>query len=402
MASALNVLDVLVALLSVIALAPAAYLFLLTLLSRRRPAPVYGEPRLKFDLVVPAHDEEVGIADTVASLLAVDWPEELRRVVVVADNCKDGTAARAAEAGATVLVRTDAERRGKGYALHYAFERSLADGFADAIVVVDADTDVSPNLLRAFAARLEAGEVALQAEYGVRNPNASWRTRLMVIAMAVFHVLRSLARERLRVSVGLRGNGMCFATRALREVPHEAFSIVEDVEYGIRLGEAGHRVAYAAEAVVRGEMVSGERASRSQRRRWEQGRAALAKRHGWRLVRRGLATRSGLLLDLGLDVLVPPLSRIVLLIVAGSTVAGGLAVFLAREGTLALSPAPWALAGVLIVVYVLRGVWLAGVGWRGLVDLLWAPVYVIWKTFLGLGARAEPREWVRTTREKRP
>lgn len=55
---------------------------------------------------VPAHDEP-SIASTVENLLAVDHPKDLRRVIVVADNCTD----------ATVLERVDAERRGKGYAL---------------------------------------------------------------------------------------------------------------------------------------------------------------------------------------------------------------------------------------------------------------------------------------------
>lgn len=65
---------------------------------------------------VPAHDEP-SIASTVENLLAVDHPKDLRRVIVVADNCTDDTAQRARSAGATVLERVDAERRGKGYAL---------------------------------------------------------------------------------------------------------------------------------------------------------------------------------------------------------------------------------------------------------------------------------------------
>src|SRR5206468_8955692 len=121
-----------------------------------------------------------------------DYPAELRRIVVVADNCSDGTAAAAEAAGATVLVRRD-ERRGKGHALAFAFERSRADGVAGAVVVVDADSDVSPGILRAFAAHPEQGEEALQAEYAVRNPADSWRTRLMVLALALFHGVRSLA-----------------------------------------------------------------------------------------------------------------------------------------------------------------------------------------------------------------
>ena len=258
--------------LSLVPLAWTSYLGALAFLSgRNTEPPLTGPMRTRFDVIVPAHNEELGIAATIASLLAVDYPAELRRVVVVADNCQDATAARAREAGAIVLERTDTSKRGKGYALERAFEQSLREGLADAVVVVDADTTVTANLLRAFAVRLSRGAVAAQAEYGVANRTASWRTRLMHIALTLFHCVRSRARERLGVSAGLRGNGMAFACSLLRDVPHDAFSIVEDIEYGIRLGLAGHRVEYAGEAQVFGQMVSTESASRSQRRRWEGG-----------------------------------------------------------------------------------------------------------------------------------
>ena len=108
--------------------------------------------------MVPAHNEQDGIAGTVKNLLALDYDKDRFSVVVVADNCADETAARAEQAGARVFIRHDQERRGKGYALAHAFEKLHPE--VDAIVVVDADTFVSPNLLRAFAARIEQGALA--------------------------------------------------------------------------------------------------------------------------------------------------------------------------------------------------------------------------------------------------
>src|SRR5580700_2757223 len=89
-------------------LAWTVYLAALALLSFGRVVPAAnGAAATRFDLIVPAHDEESGIAATVASLLEAEYPTALRRVVVVADNCQDATAARAAEAGAVVLQRHD-------------------------------------------------------------------------------------------------------------------------------------------------------------------------------------------------------------------------------------------------------------------------------------------------------
>jgi cellulose synthase/poly-beta-1,6-N-acetylglucosamine synthase-like glycosyltransferase len=372
-------------------LAACGYLFALALLSRRRdPAARAQAPGLAIAVVVPAHDEEAGIAATVRSLLDLDYPRQLFRVLVVADNCSDQTAQRARDAGAGVLVRDDSARRGKGYALEHAFERILRDGWAAAAVVVDADTVVSRNLLRVFAARLEAGELAIQADYAVRNVGASWRTMLMTIALALFHVVRPLARERLRLSCGLRGNGMCFARAALERVPHHAFSIVEDLEYGLRLGEAGIRVAYAGEAHVYGEMVSTGRAAASQRRRWESGRFAMAKLHVARLLRDAFRLRDRVRLDLALDLLVPPLSLLAV------PVAAGLAAALALESGAAT--AVFGAGALFLVGYVLRGWMVSGTGARGLLALLCAPAFVVWKLAV-LAVRSRSKEWVRTARE---
>jgi 1,2-diacylglycerol 3-beta-glucosyltransferase len=373
-----------------------SYLVVLTLLSRRPVAPEPPAPELRFLIAVPAHDEAGGVASTVESLLAVDYPAALRRVVVIADNCTDATAARAGAAGAGVMVRDDPARRGKGHALSYAFDRVLADGWADAVVVIDADTVVSPNLLGAFAARLTNGALAVQAEYAVRNPAASWRTLLMAVALGAVHSLRSLARERLLLSSGLRGNGMCFSTSLLRVVPHDASSLVEDLEYGIRLGEAGYRVHYAHEARVYGEMPAGERASATQRRRWEGGRRLMVRAHAFRLLVRGARLHDRVLLDLAVDLLVPPVATLAAITALGLTASAALSW---RAGHLVGAAWAWLCCGLGLLGYGLRGWQLSGTGTKGLLAFWSVPRYIAWKLLLGLRrpARAD-REWVRTAR----
>jgi hypothetical protein len=243
-----------------------AYLAVATILSAAAVPMRCKEQRLRFDVVIPAHNEAMVIERTVASLRRLDWPAELFRVVVVADNCTDATATLARAAGAEVLERHDATLRGKGYALAFAFQASRARQWADAVVVIDADAEASSNLLQAFAARIEAGAEAVQAHYGVLNPWASWRTRLITIAKASFHIVRSRARERLGLSCGIRGNGWCVTHKLLAKVPYQAFSLTEDLEYGIDLGLAGYRVYYADEAHADADMVSGEQIASKQRR----------------------------------------------------------------------------------------------------------------------------------------
>jgi cellulose synthase/poly-beta-1,6-N-acetylglucosamine synthase-like glycosyltransferase len=378
------------------AAAASLYLLLLTLLSRAPPAAPRSSRRLRFDVVVPAHNEAAVIQRVVANLRKLDWPADGFRVLVVADNCTDSTAARARAAGAEVLERHDAGRRGKGYALDFAFQASRAHGWAYAVVVVDADSEVSANLLEAFAARIENGATAIQAHYGVLNSQASWRTRLMTIAMASFHQVRSRARERLQLSCGVRGNGWCMTHRLLRQVPYRAFSLTEDIEYGIDLGLAGYRVHYADEAHVAAVMVSGEQAARTQRQRWEGGRLQLIRSRTLSLLQAARSPGGGVCLDLALDLLVLPLSYVAANVAVLIVLAG---VALPWEPSMEI----WLWLGLgcaaSLLIYVLRGWQLSGVGVRGLVDLLRAPFFVLWKALLMLRARRSS-EWVRTKREQ--
>jgi 1,2-diacylglycerol 3-beta-glucosyltransferase len=379
------------------AVAACAYLLGLTVLSAALPLPAPSRRQLRFDVIIPAHNEESVIARVVGSLEHLEWPADRYRVIVVADNCTDATAAVATRAGAHVLPRHDLQRRGKGYALDHAFKASAARAWADAVVVIDADAEVSPNLLEAFARRIEQGEQAVQAHYGVSNPGASWRTRLLTIAKAAFHIVRSRARERLKVSCGIRGNGWAVTHTLLARVPYRAFSLTEDLEYGIELGLAGFRVAYADEAHSDAEMVSTEKDSRQQRRRWEHGRFQLIRSRTLPLLWQALRRRSGVCLDLALDLMVLPLSYVavnVALLVALAVVA------VTNERGLQ----PWLLVGLgclaALALHILRGWQLSGVGARGLLDLGRAPFFLLWKIIVMFGRRTSG-EWVRTKRENR-
>lgn len=388
--------------LTLLALLPTVYLAFLAIVAWRHSPAATTKRDLRFRIVVPAHNEAVGIGSTVESLLAVDWPRDKFVVVVVADNCVDNTADVARAAGATVLERHNQSLRGKGYALELAFETILKDSDADAVVVVDADTIVSPNLLAAFATRIEQGALAMQAEYGVRNVHASWRTELMTLALAMFHALRNNARERLTLSAGLRGNGMCFTRACLERFPHKAFGLVEDVEHGLALGRGGVRIVAVVDAFVLGEMVSGGKDSESQRRRWEDGRAKLKRDVLPGVVRDGVRTRSLLLLDLAIDLLIPPLSSIGLLVVAVLAVDAartGLGLWLG-VGFDALAVVA-VLPALLLSLYVLRGMQLSGLGVGAVVVVLKAPAYVLWKVWLKLKGTPKADGWVRTARESK-
>jgi cellulose synthase/poly-beta-1,6-N-acetylglucosamine synthase-like glycosyltransferase len=372
------------------------YLLVQTLMSASLPTPPASSRRLRFDIVVPAHNEAAGIAHTIANLRQLDWPTDQYRILVVADNCTDATAAVAGVAGASVIQRHDPTLRGKGYALRFAFQRCHEDAWADVIVIVDADSEVTPNLLEAFASRIEQGAHAVQASYGVLNAKGSWRTRLLTVAIGAVDTVRSRARERWRVSSGLRGNGWCATRQLLEQVNYSAFSLTEDLEYGIALGLAGYRVHYAGEAEAAQDMTVSPQAARTQRRRWEIGRFRLIRSRTLLLLRTALQRRSVVCLDLAFDLLLLPLSYIALgvgaLLVTSLLAAWWHHLFV-----------PWVWLSVACIValfaYVMRGWQLSGMGARGLLDLLGAPAFIAWKLLLML-SRNHPDGWVRTERKR--
>lgn len=371
------------------------YLAAMTLMSwRLAPLPVSSR-RLRFDVLVPAHNETAVIERTLASLHAIDWPREQFRVVVIADNCEDDTAALARRAGAHVLERHDTTQRGKGYALAFGIAQTALDFNSDAVVVVDADTIVSPNLLEACAARIERGELAIQVNYGVLNPDDSWRTRMITIAYGAFHAVRSRARERWRVSCGLRGNGICLTRALLKDHPFAVFSMTEDLEYGIQLGLAGIRVAYADEAAADAELLASDHGSRSQRQRWEGGRLTVVRAYTGKLLHHAVTRGDRVCFELALDLLLLPLGYIGLQ-------TGVLFILSAVAGI--WWPPMWGwteLSVVLIVVMVahtLRGWQLGPLGPAALLDLFRVPFFIIWKLYVLLRNKSN-KAWVKTSRK---
>jgi cellulose synthase/poly-beta-1,6-N-acetylglucosamine synthase-like glycosyltransferase len=182
----------------------------------------------------------------------------------------------------------------------------------------------------------------------------------------------------------------------LQRVPYNAFSLTEDVEFGIELGLAGYRVHYADEAHADGEMVSTSQSATKQRQRWEDGRFQLIRSRTIPLLSASIRRRSLMCFDLASDLLVLPLSYVALnsiaLLILAAVLSWNNSVFL---------PWLWLALGcaLSLALYVLRGWQLSGVGLRGLLDLGYAPVFLCWKIVSVLGRR-HSKEWVRTDRER--
>lgn len=346
----------------------------------------------RITIVVPAHNEEAGVAACVRSLRRCAALNVEAAVVVVADNCSDHTAQAATSAGARVLVRHNPDQRGKGYALDYAFRTLLGEGF-DAFLVVDADSRVAESFLAETVGPLRAGADAVQCRYLAGNPHASIRTRVMSVALRAFNVLRPRGRERWGLSCHLYGNGFGMRRETLAAAPYSAASVVEDLEYHLLLARAGMRVRFVDNTAVFGEMPESGQGVATQRARWEGGRFRMLREKAPALALEVLKGRIALLEPL-FDLLLLPLAfQGALLLVAAST--------------------PWmparaaGLLGLAIVlIHLLAAIFATGGGLRDLAALAAAPFYLAWKILLIpklIKSSRSGTAWVRTERaaEKR-
>ncbi len=172
-----------------------SFLTLLAMLRRQRSLPV---PKIlrRFAIMVPAHNEEGVIENTLHSLKQIYYPSDKFDIIVIADNCVDRTAAIAREMNVTVLERFDTVNVGKGYALKWCMDRLIdSENSYDAFVVIDADTVASANLLSVMNRHIESGAVCVQCSDMVVAQPGSWSPEMTRVAFILHNYVRPLGKD---------------------------------------------------------------------------------------------------------------------------------------------------------------------------------------------------------------
>lgn len=350
--------------------------------SRSLRPPVPPGAYTRFLILIPARDEAAGIGATLASVNALDYPPAGRRVVVVADRCRDATAGLARAAGADVLERRAGPAR-KGAALAWAVARLAPDPW-DAVVVLDADAVIDPGCLRALARRLRRGERAIQVDKRLANPNATRFTALAAVTNAMRNRLFYGAKEAAGLTAAIQGLGFCLERGAAERLQWDTGTVAEDLDYTAQLALAGVRVRFALETwVAARESVTLRRAT-AQRLRWSGGRFDVTARYAGRLFRYALRRRDAVALDAAVTLVLPNyslLANLTLAALAGSALLGAQPLGRAAFGLSAL-------AALLQALYLIAGAYAAGQGPRALAALALAPGFLIWKAGVDLVAVA--------------
>ena len=282
----------------------------------RRHPPAGGEQPL-VSVLVPAHDEEAAIADTVRSALASDYPA--LELIVVDDGSRDATAelALAAAAGDPRLRLVRQPNRGKAAALNNAL--ALAQGTI--VVTIDADTSVDPaaigRLVRHFGDP-HVGAVAGNVKVANRD---RWITRWQALEYVTSQNLEKRAFDLLNCITVVPGALGSWRTAVLREVGGlTPDTVAEDADLTIAVRRRGWKIRYDDGAIGWTQAPEDARTLVSQRFRWTFGTLQAVWKHRDTLLRPrfgtlGLVALPNILL---FQILLPVFSPLIDLLFLGS------------------------------------------------------------------------------------
>ena len=222
-------------------------------------------------IMIPAHNEEYVISNTVKNILEIDYP--YFEVVVIDDRSSDNTAnvIRDLEnkySQVVALIRDNNAFPGKSAVLNDAMK--IAKG--DAILIFDADATVEKDFLNKLIPHLEPADVgAVQARKIIRNKDYNFLTRCQNNEYTLDTHFQT-GRDAVKGAVELRGNGELIKREALEDIGGwNNYTITDDLDMSTRLHIKGWDIRFCPDACVYEEGIIYVFPLFRQRRRWLEG-----------------------------------------------------------------------------------------------------------------------------------
>ena len=390
-----SVLEGLMLILGMVIATPCVLLFVeVCFASKKRAPPILqamaGSPP-RFVVLIPAHNEETGIKAVIAPLVHRGY-----ELLVVADNCTDRTNEVAREAGASVVERHDANRRGKGFALDFGIE-ALAANPPDVVIVFDADCFLKVGGFEQLTAFCHQAQRPIQSFYSMeRFVPATTRQQITAFAWTVKNYVRPSGLLQLGAPCQLMGTGMAFPWPLIYKSKLASDEIVEDMKLGIDLVASGQAPIFFPQVEVQSSFPTNSLGLQTQRERWELGHLRMIGRHSFRIVLGAAMTANIRKFIFGLDLLIPPLAFLAILVTLCTALGGALWFAFGVTSLLTLS-----LMAMAFFACACLAAWFRfGREDLGFATLLNVPVYILMKIPLYIrGLVRRPKHWVRTKRD---
>lgn len=248
----------------------------------RDPVPLADEDLPAMTVVVACYDEEVVVRRSVEAVTKLDYPVEKLQIVYVYDRGADRTPEILRELASRfpiTVVENPGPDRSKAGAINHVVA-SVARG--SVIAVYDADTCPHPQNARRAAAWL-ASDARIGLVNGRRrilNAKENLLTRIVAVEYHALYRVEHYGRPSIGgVSLFYGSNGF-FRRDALEGLAgFDSSMLVEDIDLGFRLAEAGWKAKYDPCLEEFDEAPPNVRAWWRQRSRWARGWIQIVGRH---------------------------------------------------------------------------------------------------------------------------
>jgi len=219
----------------------------------------------RVSIMIPAFNEENGIASTIKSALNLDYPKNLLEIIVVDDGSKDRTyeIAKRFEKDKRVKVYKKLNG-GKASALNFALKKARGE----IVVSMDADTFAKPDSLKKMVAYFKDNRVMCVApSMGVYKPKSIWGRILQIeYYMGVFLRKSFASMNAIHVTPGAFS---AYRRRFFEKYgTYEVGNITEDLEVALRIQSHYYIIENAEKASIYTSSPDSFKELLYQRRRW--------------------------------------------------------------------------------------------------------------------------------------
>ena len=343
-------------------------------------------------VIIPAHNESRGVINTLEDVRKQLSARD--KLIVVADNCTDDTAAIAEKHGAVVLERNDPERLGKGYALQFAIDH-LNETPPDCVLFVDADCRLSDGAIPMLTkVALATGRPAQALNLMQPPEGAGPSLKIAAFAWLFMNKLRMSGLSTLADVTRFTGVGLAAPWRLVSRIDFATGRIAEDLALTLTMAEMGAAPQFVPEAKVLSFFPESGLASITQRARWEHGTLAVIRNVAAPALLTNIVRLKFKPALLALDAATPPLVMLIVLLGLSVLVTAMLQNVTGAGPFVAVSSATIMLSLTMVIAWVKEGREVLPLS-----DLRGAFGFLLqkWRIY-GTEGRASTKSWTRTKR----
>ena len=232
----------------------------------------------KVSIMIPAHNEERVIGNTLTAMAKLEYPSEAYEVIVINDNSSDHTGEVIEEMRQKfpymqlIHIQTNASNGGKGKS--NALNHGLKQATGEFIAVYDADNTPDPLALRYLlyyiTTRWDLGAVI--GMFRTRNKNKNWLTRFINIETLSFQWMAQAGRWQLLKMCTIPGTNFVIRKSLLERLGGwDESAIAEDTEISFRIYQLGFKIGFIPLAKTWEQEPETVKVWMKQRTRWVNG-----------------------------------------------------------------------------------------------------------------------------------